>query len=129
MARQHELDRSRTSKTPDAHGDALQIQQPCRHQPSILHLVELQRTKVRIPSVAQEQIVSFSVWHDPDDVAFVWFEAHLPGVYPLFEGGKVLLEWGLVLVVLNASVDKALICGVWHCSVGLHQVDWMQVMP
>ena len=38
-----------------------------------------------------------------------WLEAHWPGVFPLCEGGKVRLERGLVLVVLNSSVEKAVL--------------------
>ena len=32
------------------------------------------------------------VGHDPDDVAFARVEVHLPGVFPLFQGVKVLLK-------------------------------------
>ena len=49
------------------------------------------------------------VGHDADNVAFAWVKFHLPGVLPFLQRVKVFLKQGLVLLVFNSSVQKAVV--------------------
>ena len=60
------------------------------------------------------------VEHDVDAAAFAWVEFHLPGVFPFPERVMVLLKYGLVVLVFDSSVQKAVVCkesstGVLDC--------------
>ena len=46
--------------------------------------------------------------HDADDAAFAWVEFYLPGVFP-FSESHGLLEVGLVMLVFDSTVQKAVI--------------------
>ena len=73
-----------------------------------------------VEEVAGCQDFSLLVGHDADDVAFAWVKFHLPQVFPFFERIKIFLKKGLVLLVFNSSVQKAVVCkksgtGVLDC--------------